>query len=239
MIEYCAKMSMISQLAYLNKDEANPRFKAMGYIYHRFYDRNGAQCHIAWNKEEFVIAFRGTEPKEFSDIKADLNIWPDEEQTNGLVHNGFQNELDKLWKDVEKSVSKIKKQKLFICGHSLGAAMATIAACRLQDKVEALYTYGSPRVGNRHFVNSINVTHYRHVNNNDVVPSIPWAILGYRHHGTLRYLDYHGNVTNMSTWQRIKDKIKGRLRAFEKKVPFDGFYDHSIDHYCRYLKGER
>lgn len=239
-----SKMANISNYAYLDADEAKPRFKSMGYPYHRFYDRKGAQCHIVWNKEEFIIAFRGTEPKEHSDIIADLNIFPDHEKCDGLesvytyVHDGFQNELDKLWPDIEKSVAKIKKQKLYITGHSLGAAMATIAASRLKSKVETLYTFGSPRVGNRNFVDNLDVQHYRFVNNNDVVPSAPWALLGYRHHGTLVYINYHGNIVPMTTWRRVKDKIRGRFRALQKMQFFDGFYDHSIKEYCKNLKEE-
>ena len=56
--------------------------------------------------------------------------------------------------------------------------MATIMASRakfndeLNDPVE-LYTYGSPRVGWKKYVKSLEVKHHRWRNNNDIVPSVP------------------------------------------------------------------
>jgi hypothetical protein len=40
----------------------------------------------------------------------------------------------------------------------------------------------------------------------------------------------------MSKWQRFKDGWRGRWKAIKKKVPFDGFYDHSMNEYCRFLE---
>ena len=71
--------------------------------------------------------------------------------------------------------------------------MATIMASRcmhdeeLNDPIE-LYTYGSPRVGWKGYVNSLNVTHHRWRNNNDIVTKVPLWIMGYRHHGNLHYI---------------------------------------------------
>ena len=62
-----------SKLAYHDGTRAKRHFKQIGFTTYKFFDVEGAQCHIAQNKDVIVIAFRGTEPKEFSDIKADLN----------------------------------------------------------------------------------------------------------------------------------------------------------------------
>ena len=98
MIILCPKMAKLSGLAYLDGKKAKPKMKDLGYTTHKFIDIDGAQCHIVSDKESVVIVFRGTEPTEFSDVLADLNVWPDEAHNgHGLVHNGFQTELDKLW----------------------------------------------------------------------------------------------------------------------------------------------
>lgn len=112
--------------------------------------------------------------------------------------------------------------------------MATLAASRC--KPDALYTYGSPRAGTRKFVKSFNTPHYRHVNNNDIVPKVPFAFLGYKHHGTLRYINYYGNIRKLTYWQRLKDQWRGRKQAWKKKVPFDGAYDHGMAYYVKYTE---
>jgi len=237
MLIHCSKMAEMAGIAYLDKSPGKAKYKKLGYPGHSFIENDGAQCHVVWNDEEIVLCFRGTEPNEFSDILADLNAWPDKAQVGGRVHNGFQNELEKIWDKIVELIEMDKDKELYITGHSLGGAMATIAASRLKDEVEALYTYGSPRVGTRKFVKSFsNVEHYRHVNNNDIVTSIPLALMGYVHHCPPRYINYHGNIRPFTPTQRLKDKWRGRWRAIKKGMPFDGAYDHGMNHYCKYTK---
>jgi triacylglycerol lipase len=234
----CHLMAKMAQNAYLDGDEARPRFKSLGFNNHKFIDIDGAQCHIVWNKDTYVICFRGTEPSEFSDITADLNAFPDKAQNgHGLVHNGFQEEVNKLWDSITPHLDKAKGKNFFITGHSLGGAMATIATSRLADSVTALYTYGSPRAGTKSFVKSFaHIPHYRHVNNNDIVPKVPFAIMGYRHHCAPRYINYYGNIRPSTYWQRVKDQWRGRWQALRKGVPFDGAYDHSMVYYVKYTE---
>jgi triacylglycerol lipase len=126
--------------------------------------------------------------------------------------------------------------KIVCTGHSLGAAIATIVASRLD--ADELYTFGSPRVGNKAFVDEMmndKIKHYRFVNNNDVVTTVPFAFMGYRHNGDLIYINFYGNIRKMTTWQRIKDKWRGRWHALKKGQPFDGAFDHSITLYYEKL----
>ena len=51
MLENCAKMAEIAELAYLDGPEAKPKYKKLGYTTHKFVEVNGAQCHIISNKE--------------------------------------------------------------------------------------------------------------------------------------------------------------------------------------------
>ena len=118
--------------------------------------------------------------------------------------------------------------------------MATLCAARLQKQYKnlALYTYGSPRVGNKDFIKSVNVKHHRWVNNNDAVTRVPPAFLGFRHHGEMKYLNHYGNVRNgLSIWQRFKDRIRGRWAAWKKLQFFDGAFDHSISDYHTKISG--
>lgn len=225
----CAKMAKLAELAYLDGKEAKSKMKKLGYTTHKFIDRDGAQCHIVSNKEEYVIAFRGTEPDEISDLLADLNAWPDKAYNgHGRVHNGFQEEVNKVWPYIESSlkIMKTEGKNFYITGHSLGGAMATIATSRMADDVTALYTFGSPRVGTRSFVKSFKVPHYRHVNNNDLVTKVPLALMGYKHHGTLRYINFYGNIRKLTPWQMVKDRWRGWRSGL-----LDGAKDHGMANY--------
>jgi len=231
MTEVCHKMAQLAGLAYLDGAEAKPKMKALGYTGHKFFENDGAQCHAVWNKEEYVLAFRGTEPSELSDVLADLNAIPRGAMTHGLVHSGFRNECDKLWDDIVKHHSKGHQNKtMYITGHSLGAAMATIATSRFEEvqAVAQLTTFGSPRVGTRKFVKNISTPHMRYVNNNDIVTKVPLFIMGYKHHGMLQYINFYGNVRKLTTWQMIKDRWRGWRSGI-----LDGAADHGMDNYIR------
>jgi len=226
----------ISALAYHDGTRAKRELKQIGFNNYKFLENDGAQCHIFNDSENLVIAFRGTEPNEFSDVKADLLAFKRKAKTEGKVHLGFKIELRKLWSDISALIEKKKKLQLWICGHSLGGAMATLCASRLEDRSPMLYTYGSPKVGGREFVDGCEIKHYRFCNNNDIVPSVPLWLMGYRHHGKLQYINYYGNVRKLTVWQKFKDSIRGRWKALRKFQLFDGIYDHNIADYSDKLK---
>ena len=129
-----------------------------------------------------------------------------------------------------------KQKQLWITGHSLGGAMATLCASRLEEKNPKLYTYGSPRVGGKEFCQGMDVPHWRFVNNNDVVTKVPFWFMGYHHHGTEWYINHYGNFRSKTFWQRLKDSWRGRWKALTKRKLFDGMYDHSITEYSEKLK---
>ena len=228
-----------SSLAYHGAKYAKEQFNNIGFKNHTYLSIRGAQVHIASNTGHIILAFRGTEPKELSDIKADISFFkrPAKSGQEGWVHMGFQEELDKLWSRILEVLPKTTKKQIWITGHSLGAAMATICASRLEHLNPKLYTYGSPRVGGENFVKGLKVEHQRFVNNNDAVPKFPLWIMGFGHHGELHYIDYHGHTTkNISYWRRFKDQMRGRWSALKKWQFFDGLYDHSCSRYSNKLK---
>ena len=233
MNEVCHKMAQMAEAAYLDGKEAKRAYRDIGYKGHEFFENDGAQCHAIWDNDNYVLAFRGTEPDELSDLLADLNAIPRGAMTHGLVHSGFRGELDKLWDMVVAHHGQgHQHKKLWITGHSLGAAMATIATSRFEEtqKVEQLTTFGSPRVGTRKFVKNIETPHMRFVNNNDIVTKVPLALMGYKHHGTLQYINFYGNIRKLTAWQMIKDKWRGW-----KSGILDGAKDHGMANYVKHL----
>ena len=232
-LETANKHAQMADVAYKDAEEAKKEYKKLGYPGYSFLEVDGAQCHIIWNGDtsEMAICFRGTEPSELSDVLADLNALPKKSMTDGWVHSGFRGELDKLWEQILEKVNLMQSYKITICGHSLGAAMATICASRIEEFVwvNELYTFGSPRVGTRSFVKGIKTTHWRFVNNNDVVTTVPLALMGYKHHGRLCYINHFGNIRKMTLWQRIKDKFRGWRSGL-----LDGVKDHGMGNYVNY-----
>ena len=140
----------------------------------------------------------------------------------------------------EADLHEAEKKPLWFTGHSLGAAMTTIMAARcnadpLMPNIEEVYTFGSPRVGWTKYVASLDVPHHRWVNNNDIVTRVPFAIMGYRHHGTEHYMNAYGNVRPMTVWQRMKDRWRGMWMGL-KSGKIDNFSDHSMTEYVKNLK---
>ena len=203
----------------------------------KHFDVDGAQAYGIVMPQFIMIVFRGTQPTEFSDIVADIKAWPKESDTVGMVHAGFKGELDKIYPQITRWLRSHRDQKLVITGHSLGAAMATLFAARqYQQGLDVkLYTYGSPRVGNSKFAKQFeNIPAYRFVNTNDVVCTVPFL---YTHVGELHYMSYTGKITVGTNWrQRLNDKIRGRIRAWQKRQLFSGIYDHMGSRYIKKLK---
>jgi triacylglycerol lipase len=225
----------ISAITYDNPKESKTKFKSHGFTIVEFFDIEGAQAYLLKDTNGIhVLSFRGTEVTQKSDILADLKAGKNIEAIGGKIHVGFKGEINKLWPAIEKAVEKI--DSLYVTGHSLGAAMATIAAGRMQSKVIALITFGSPRVGNKEYVNSLTVTHYRVQNNCDDVTKVPFMLMGFTHHGTHKYMNYYGEFRDLTPWQRVKDMIRSRLRARAKGQKFIGVFDHMMENYITKLE---
>ena len=121
----------LSKIAYYNIKQAKKQAEKLGFTEVEFYNKKCAQAYRFMNKSDVVIACRGTEPTQFNDISADLKAMPVVAETVSRVHSGFKAEVDELWPNIMADLmSKQPKQRLWFCGHSLGAAMATIMASR-------------------------------------------------------------------------------------------------------------
>lgn len=147
-----------------------------------------------------VVAFRGTETAHghlVSNILADARAELAPEAMNNLdvaVHRGFSEALGTVWtsRTPEKSLREILKAaavrsprqpRVWFTGHSLGGAMATLAAYRAQRAfpdldVAGVVTYGAPRVGDLRFAQSydalgLGTKTVRFVLGIDPVPHLP------------------------------------------------------------------
>lgn len=131
-----------------------------------------------------VLVFRGTE-QEIQDFFCDAQTWPIPAfGGTARVHSGFKRALNSIWTTIAQVLDTLDCP-VFYTGHSLGAALATLAAARRAP--QAVYAYGSPRVGDMQFVDKLkNVPVFRIIHGNDVVTTVPPEALGFRHAGVER-----------------------------------------------------
>tara|TARA_B110000285_G_scaffold71230_1_gene82073 strand:+ start:19343 stop:20122 length:780 start_codon:yes stop_codon:yes gene_type:complete len=158
---------------------------------YKLFDNDGTEALCLKTGKTIILVFRGTEPNEMKDVMADINIIPriPANEKQGIVHSGFALALDKIWPQVESYLDGIYQEGdcIYISGHSLGGALATVAAAR-SKYVCQVYTYGQPRVGSKKYADNVKSRIYRHVRGCDIVPSIPFGIV-YKHTGLIIVVD--------------------------------------------------
>ena len=193
-------------LAYADPSFAREHFQRAGLPEVRWFSGNSTQGYVAGNDEVLIVAFRGTEIRPrpgtlnfgniVADLMTDVEFWLVESGRRGKVHRGFKRGLEEVW-ELQGLYDYIRTQhtgnrSLWFTGHSLGGALATLAA-QWYGPGCTLYTFGSPRVGDLEFVESLAVSAYRFVNHRDVVTRVPPAGL-YRHVGELYSIDSRGHI---------------------------------------------
>jgi hypothetical protein len=168
-----------------------------------------------------ILCYRGTEPRNFINWLTDADVSPmqlpfpvgSDTRAELSVHGGFYRNFRETWYEV---VTRLKRaaeglsileapvggkvrrvqrlEALYVTGHSLGAAMAALAAVRLVTDpdyrkdfggpLRGVYTFGQPMVGDRPFAAACDDVEFlrdgvfRHVFAHDVVPSLPPAVSG-------------------------------------------------------------
>jgi hypothetical protein len=219
------------------------------------------QAFIFRKGRHIVLVFRGSQQaadwgtnfkfrmKQFAFTQTAQQAVPPQ----GEVHRGFHD----AWQSVEHDVLAQLKQwwtpdsQLWITGHSLGGALAALAATSLEYqgfKVSGLYTFGQPRVGDWAFTREVNDRMgdrmFRYVNNNDIVPLIPPQFNPlnpgrlYGHMGQFRYFSFRGKLfKNSYITQRWGDRLLGFLAGIKQPGP-DVVADHMMEFYVRYLQRE-
>lgn len=175
-------------------------------VLHFFSNSADLQCVIGKNpnQKRYSIIFRGSEG--FWDWMYDLLIIKTHLKDDIYVHKGFYKQL--MYNDTFKRISDFVREtaeenpdwEWFISGHSLGAALSTLAGYLLANEFPntrwTVISLASPRVGNdafkRSFQRKTNLRHYRICNNRDIVTSVP--MWGYHHVGYNLYYDGNKNI---------------------------------------------
>jgi hypothetical protein len=251
-------MANMVQLAYIKFEENEIETERLDYALRsgafnliRTFNNKGSQAFLAKNDEFAVLSFRGTQPDKWEDIKTDLKAIK-KKTVNGKVHFGFKTAFDDL-KDMvihELRLNIGDSMPLYITGHSLGAALATVATQELAteefvDRIAACYTFGSPRVGDGRYEKSIKTPVYRIVNTTDIVTLIPIFLGTYVHVGDTRYLSrrtvdgstllYRGLPNVTRTFECLVETLAALLHLSNPVSPW--INAHSMDQYVSKLAG--
>ncbi|WP_235680189.1 lipase family protein [Paenibacillus albicereus] len=165
---------------------------------------------VAESPHAVVAAFRGTSSTsewltDFMAEQIEYTVVKD----GGKTHRGFTSLYESLRPQLRELLERTGARKpLFLTGHSLGGALATLAALDLAKngpgRNPIVYTFAAPRVGDSEFAESYAKAvprSFRLANSNDIVTYLPplvyqdprtKLIYYYSHVSELAELDFSG-----------------------------------------------
>ncbi len=135
----------LTVLAYVESDEA---------------EGTGTQALVLRGEEIVLVVFCGSEGHDdaaaMRDWLTNASIWPLD--VDGVrLHRGFHYALESVWSELDAAVAGPLEDglALWLTGHSLGGALANLAAyrwSRQQVPVGGVYTFAAPKIGDAAFV---------------------------------------------------------------------------------------
>jgi len=185
--------------------------------------KHDVQLFIASSDKVIVVCFRGTESKK--DWIVNLNA-AGKERDYGKVHKGFYEAFESVESQIDTFIEQqvhLQDKKLFICGHSLGGALALMMTAEMafNDKLyhkqfSGLATYGQPLLGNKKFKNSVlssfSSQYARFANTGDIVTNIP---PNYVHASQAIKFDRDGDLINTRSQSMAETDLPLTEEEFE------------------------
>lgn len=232
-----------ARLAYEPPAEGEPGFRNLG-LEPRYIDRRSTQAYAANAGRDAIIAFRGTE-RAVGDLLTDLKIirthTPD-----GALHSGFWEGYDRIHSAAADFAAQAAGRggRVWLTGHSLGGALAVVAAYRLADErslpIGGVVTFGQPMVVMPNLAQSlyprIHDRYLRFVNDDDPIPTLVWP---YVHFGELvLYRDGDFQREDVSPGDLASKKSRGFAHAGPRHL-LRTRDDAELDAMIERLEGER
>lgn len=250
--------AVASEAAYADEDIAKEQFLNWGFDKVEFFEvirgkDIDTQGIVARSDDHIIAAFRGSESK-MSDWYTNLQAVTDPGPLSGCVHEGFQDAFQAATYQIGNVIAQLRdnNQKVWITGHSLGGALSVLLAATLLEPkgmayipLAGVYTFGSPRVGNKKFASVFNrrmpVVNYRVVNLRDVVPHLPPEHL-FSHVGKRVLLEKYHRSSLSRKWVEAKGNIwrligreMGKTKSIIMAEPHSLLSDMG---YIQYLKND-
>ena len=167
------------------------KYSAYGMKEFSFINNDSTSTNLVVMSDEHsvIIIFRGSEikgglrtfRKDWLLTDARCKMMMVDNFNNSYVHTGFWNSYLSVRDTLINTLLAYQttNKKIFITGHSLGGALAILAAADLSQhnmKPFSVYTFANPRTGTTGFADfytSLNIPTFRYVNENDLVPMLP------------------------------------------------------------------
>ncbi|WP_296809994.1 lipase family protein [Thiocapsa sp.] len=206
-------------------------------------DKNSAQAVLIEHRDYWCFAFRGSD--EMRDWLDNVNAFPTR-ILFGEFHRGFARSTDDVWEPLferylvgrQADRAAGRPRPIFLVGHSLGGAMATVAAAKLLHvdlPFTSVYTFGQPRAMTletaRIFNNEARDRFFRFQNNGDIVTRVPSRLMGYSHVGICLYIAQDKRIhDDIGLWFRFLDTVGGAVEA-ASAIRLDAVEDHAMIDY--------
>lgn len=211
-------------------------------------ERTDTQVCMDCDSDWLTVSFRGT--SSLRDMLTDARIRRRTFAPAGSVHRGFSAALESVWRRLDSRLRSLHPaRRVLFTGHSLGGALAMLAAARSVDAGHSVWrvvTFGQPRLGNRAFASwydrRLGSRTLRVVNVNDPVPRLPGPLSGYRHCGGELFFDaFGGMIFNPPWWRKLPSDIAGLAASLDPVLPLTGTLastaaHHGIARYVAQLK---
>ncbi len=245
-----------------------------GTVFPETDSKTDTESYVSRHDEraDIVVAFRGTEVG-WKDILTDARLL-----ASGLSYSyGFRGLLGRVfrlkrvhsgflmaYRGVRAKVRRIVLELLsdegdshiYVTGHSLGGALATLCALDLWHLLNeegivgvpiTMYNFGSPRVGTPRFVTSYNkkvTDSWRIVNDVDIVTTVPPRLgffrhwLGYRHVSHFMFMTNEGNfdATRTDREELKPEHLNDMVHLLASAFNHEALDDHKMQHYREKLE---
>ena len=191
----------------------------------------GIKGYIVRAGDAAILSFAGTEPDSLRAWDIDFHFVPGPDG----ISSGFGRALAAVQARIEDLLGSLNGIPLYVTGHSLGGALAVVAAARLPAKmrnnIRGVYTFGMPRPGNSLFAagyhapvgSSLGDRTYRFRHGDDIVPTVAPQIVGALHVGRLLHCPHGGTFddpdTDIPGPEREESVPRSALDAVRRSFP--------------------
>lgn len=196
--DVAALLALLSKQVYDDDDEMlDHLFRGMGFTRWVSIKRQSMAAHVIASDRATVVVFRGTNITELEDWKKNFSagFTTYSPADNHKFHRGFWDAYLLVRSQALKFIDRNRTDRLWVTGHSLGGAMATLCTIDIvtsREQQPVLVTFGQPRVtdsGGAQWIDQrLRGRYARFVHGNDIVPSVPPtvpALFPYAHAGRL------------------------------------------------------
>ena len=236
--------ALVSMLSYEPEEECRRVAGTTGLSEDRIkkIEQQNHSCTLLAYDDLIVIAFRGTDLSDVADWRTNWQTKPVVGPW-GLVHGGYLAAVDLLWNDVSAALRQLRhrEQKLLLTGHSMGGALAVLAAARFEIEgtipVESIYTFGQPAVADSAFSleleRRLSHRYFRFVHSVDAIPGF-YVDKDLKHGGQHLFIDRGGRIhVEEATFLMASERfVVAALSSDNRNIEVE---DHGVREYLRVL----